>query len=192
MPHQPLPNGLGGGACRIAIAPTHPHERHRSRQSSASHASTPASRCSGDGSGGQRQTRRAPARSITSTAEPGCSETKARCRCGGESERLVIAADEHVLAVVDALAGRRIGERGGAPAQRRPRLEDEHAAPRSASAVAALRPAKPPPMTMTSVRCQCSTLESGLGRRRRRAPSVVQPDAKAISARCGRGTRMRA
>ena len=44
-----------------------------------------------------------------------------------KAKRLVIAAEEHVLAVVDALAGGGIGERRRTPAQRRPRLEHEHA-----------------------------------------------------------------
>ena len=44
-----------------------------------------------------------------------------------EAERLVVAAEEHVLAVVHALAGGRIGERRRAAAERRPRLEHQHA-----------------------------------------------------------------
>ena len=44
-----------------------------------------------------------------------------------EREGVAIAAKQHVLAVVDALAGRGIGERGRAAAKRRPRLEDEDA-----------------------------------------------------------------
>ena len=63
-----------------------------------------------------------------STASWGCD---ANVRFGADAaekpKRLVIAAEEHVLPVVHALAGRRIGERGGAPAERRPRLEHEHA-----------------------------------------------------------------
>ena len=72
-------------------------------------------------------------------------------RARGTSKRLVVAAEHQVLAVVHALAGRRIGERRGAPAQRGPRFEHERRARRaSASAAAALRPANPPPTTMTS------------------------------------------
>ena len=40
---------------------------------------------------------------------------------------LVIAAKQHVLAVVHPLAGRGIGERGGPAAKRRACLEDEYA-----------------------------------------------------------------
>jgi hypothetical protein len=43
-----------------------------------------------------------------------------------EPERLVITANQHVLAVVDAFAGSRIGERAGAAAERWARLEDEN------------------------------------------------------------------
>ena len=71
--------------------------------------------------------------------------------------------------------------------------------PCSASAVAALRPAKPPPMTTTSMlnanaSAQCLTLESvglGTGARRRAPSSVCSQMRSAITARCGRGTRMR-
>ena len=68
-----------------------------------------------------------------------------------EPERLVVAADEHVLAVVDGLAGLRIDERRRPSAEAGPRLEDEHArAARRPATTAALRPAKPAPTTMTS------------------------------------------
>ena len=40
-----------------------------------------------------------------------------------ERERLVIAAEQHVLAVVDELAGLAIGERRGPAAELRPRVE---------------------------------------------------------------------
>ena len=42
-------------------------------------------------------------------------------------ERVAIAAQEHVLPVVDAFAGRGIRERCRATAERRPRFENEHA-----------------------------------------------------------------
>ena len=51
-----------------------------------------------------------------------------------ERERLDVAAEQDVLAVVDQLAGRRIGKRRRAPAEPRSRFQDEHAraAPRQA------------------------------------------------------------
>ena len=67
-----------------------------------------------------------------------------------ERERLVIAAEQHVLAVVDPLAGLRIGERRGAPAEHGLRFEHEHTRAALRQPTAARRPAKPPPMTMTS------------------------------------------
>ena len=54
-----------------------------------------------------------------------------------ERERLGVAAEQHVLAVVDELAGLAIGKRRRPAAQARPRLEHEHAR-------AALAPAGPP------------------------------------------------
>ncbi len=42
-------------------------------------------------------------------------------------ERLVVAAEEDVLTVVHALARGGVGERRGAPAERRPRFQHEHA-----------------------------------------------------------------
>ena len=39
----------------------------------------------------------------------------------------VVAAEQHVLAVVDELAGVAVGERGRASAELRPRVEHEHA-----------------------------------------------------------------
>ena len=93
-------------------------------------------------------------------------------------ERLVVAAEQHVLSVVHALAGRRIGERRRTAAECRPRLEDEHPAPRSASAVAALRPAKPPP------------IDDDVGVSPAQAASGAQMRS-AIDARAGRGTRIR-
>ena len=42
-------------------------------------------------------------------------------------ERLAVAAEHHVLAVVDELAGLAVGEGGRASAELRPRIEDEHA-----------------------------------------------------------------
>ena len=66
-------------------------------------------------------------------------------------ERLGVAAEQHVLAVVDELAGLAIGERRRAAAEPRARLEHEHArAVAAPAATAALNPAKPAPMTTTS------------------------------------------
>src|SRR5262249_35723248 len=44
-----------------------------------------------------------------------------------KAERLVITAEQHVLAVVDELAGDTIAERGGAAAERTARLEHDDA-----------------------------------------------------------------
>ena len=44
-----------------------------------------------------------------------------------KGERVAVAAEEHVLSVVDPLTGSRIGERTGTAADRRPRLEHQHA-----------------------------------------------------------------
>ena len=94
-----------------------------------------------------------------------------------KSKRLVIAAEEHVLPVVHALAGCRIGERRGAPAQCGPRLDDKHL---------------------------CATLgQRGGGAQARKAAAddddvgcqrcrrVRVKIRKATSARWGRGTRIR-
>ena len=65
-------------------------------------------------------------------------------------EGLVIAAEHHVLSVVDALAGLRVGKRGGPPAQHGLRLEYGDARARAARWTAARRPATPAPTTTTS------------------------------------------
>ena len=108
-----------------------------------------------------------------------------------KAERLVIAADQHVLPVVDALAGRRIGEGGRPPPSVGRASSTRTRTPRSASAVAALRPAKPPPITTTSPlnarfprpKAQASMLDariSGLwhGTAATHAEERPQPDAK--------------
>ena len=46
-----------------------------------------------------------------------------------QGERLAVAAEQHVLAVVDALAGRAVRERRRAPAQLAARFEHQHAPP---------------------------------------------------------------
>ena len=67
-----------------------------------------------------------------------------------ERQRLAIASRQHVMAIVDPLSGDRIAERGRAPAEPRAGLEYRTEAPASTSAVAADRPANPPPITTTS------------------------------------------
>ena len=55
-----------------------------------------------------------------------------------------------MLAVVDELAGFAIGKRGRPAAEPRARFEHEDARASPGQPVAALSPAKPAPMTMTS------------------------------------------
>ena len=43
-----------------------------------------------------------------------------------ERERGVVAPHQHVLAVVELLAGRRVADRGGTTAEHRPALEHQH------------------------------------------------------------------
>ena len=118
---------------------------------SASQRSTPPSRCSGGGSGGQRSTDRRPCDRGTGSVSDGCSaDVRLRTDPSQELERLVVAAEQHVLAVVDELAGLAIGERGRPSAKLRPRVEHEHALARLGQQAAALRPAKPAPTTTTS------------------------------------------
>ena len=101
---------------------------NRSPQPSASHASTPARKCSGDGSAGKRQDavvaatidHRQLQSALPAHAIGGADAIEKR-------QRLDVAAHQDVLAVVDALAGCGIGERRGAAAKTRARFEDEHA-----------------------------------------------------------------
>ena len=105
---------------------------------------TPPSRCSGDGQCGHRSTDRRP-----SAIEIGHVERRlhAHVRLGADAaekrERLVIAAEQHVLAVVDQLAGLAIAERRGAPAELAARLEHEHALARARRAPTRRQPGDP-------------------------------------------------
>ena len=102
----------------------------RSRHDSASHLSTAPSRCSGGGSARTLE-HRARARSDPDTARS-APPAAGRCRsapiASQKRERLRVAAEQHVLPVVDELAGDAIAERRRPSAELRPRLEHEHAA----------------------------------------------------------------
>ena len=88
---------------------------------------TPASRCSGDGSAGHARRDQRPGAIDHVDGQPVLNaDVPFGADAPEKSKRLVVAAEEDVLPVVHALAGCRIGERGGAPAQRRPRLDDKH------------------------------------------------------------------
>ena len=117
-------------ACRSGVAM--PQHRQPVAPVSASHSNTPASRCSGAGSARTVSRDRRPGRSIIVTASCGCRRTLiARADVAQERERLGVAAEQHVLAVVDELAGLAIGERRRAPAEPAARLEHEHARARA-------------------------------------------------------------
>ena len=163
------------------------------------HAMTPPSRCSGGGSGGHSRRDDAAVPIDHVDVQLGLHVHVA---CGADAaekrERLVIAAEEHVLAVVHALAGGRIGERGRPAAERRPRLEHEHAdaalGQRRGGAEAGEAAADDDDVNGSMPNAQCLTLESvgfGTGARRRMPISVCSQMRSAMSARCGRGTRMR-
>ena len=137
----------------FAAAPPSAATDSRSRQTSASQSSTPASRCSGARQRRDTSSRdRRPARSIIVTPSCGCRRTLSiGADLAQKRERLGVAAEQHVLAVVDELAGLAIGERRRAAAEPAARLEHEHArAVARRAATAALRPAKPAPTTTTS------------------------------------------
>ena len=126
-----------------------------------------------------------------------------------EVERLVVAAEHQVLAVVHAFAGRRVGERRRAPAERRPRLEDGDADARvgkrrrraqareSAADDEHIRhgAAKPPTYDRIS---QCKPIQSKITKspnhqihRLGHIPRSDLPQSEsAITARRGRGTRI--
>ena len=92
------------------------------------HRMTPASRCSGGGSDGHLEARRTAVSIDHVDVQVGLHVHVRRGVDPTEKpERLVVAADEHVLPVVDALAGRRIGEGGRPAAQRRPCFENQDA-----------------------------------------------------------------
>ena len=117
-------------APRRAQRPRHPQHRqpiapaaaHPSRARRRAGAAAAAAR-------GQRSTERRPCAIEERHAQRRLRA--GRCRSAPiraqERERLAIAAEEHVLAVVDELAGLAIGERRRAAAELRPRVEDEHA-----------------------------------------------------------------
>ena len=141
-------------------------------------------RCSGGGSAGQRSTRSPARASIIGTSSDGCMRT---LPCGAdpaqERERLAVAAEQHVLAVVDELAGLAIDERGRAAAQPRRGLEHEHAR-------APLRPA-PSPRSARRSRRRSRRRRSCAGHDDQRPISgVFAQVVAAISARRGRGTRI--
>ena len=139
-------------ACAIRIGRAMPQRRQPIAPASASQSSSPPSRLSG-----ARQRRTAQPAPRARAIDEVDVETRlqphaiVRADLSQERERLVVAAEQHVLAVVDALARLRIGERGRAAAEHGLRFEHEHRARRArASATAALSPATPAPMTMTS------------------------------------------
>ena len=118
----------------------------RSRHETPSQSSTPASRCSGDGSAGQLSRDRRP-RAVDHRRPPAAA-------AGGtlsgapmsrrKRERLRVAAEQHVLAVVDELAGcRDRGTTVARPPSRALASSTSTRAPRDASRTAALRPAEP-------------------------------------------------
>ena len=123
----------------------------RSRQPRASQSSTPAPPDeSGAGSARALEARRPTLpvhhRHGQLRLEPHVLE---RADLAEEREGLDVAAEQDVLAVVDPLAGVAVAERRRAPAEPRARLE--HQDPRARAAArrtAALRPAKPAPMTI--------------------------------------------
>ena len=102
------------------------------------------------GKRGQRSTERRPVgrgTALRATAASG------RCRApdpAQERERRAIAAEEHMLPVVDELAGLAIGKAVARPPSCGRASRTGTAAPRSASRAPALRPAKPAPTTTTS------------------------------------------
>ena len=147
----------------------------RSRQERARQPSTPASRCQGGGSrrarAGGRPGRSGRPSSATGPAAAGPARTVPR-RVEQRIGRPV-AAEEHVLAVVDPLAGHAVDECGGAAAAARCAVDDGDRTPASASRTAAVRPAHPAPSTTTWGRAAavngCAT--------RSAAPAAPGPDA---------------
>ena len=106
----------------------------------------------------RRAALRRPSRSTMPTRSVGCSRTPDSAPIRRRNRNVsYVAAEQDVLTVVHALAGDRIGERRRAAAERpaAPRARSTPM-PRSASAVAALRPATPAPMTTTSRTCICT------------------------------------
>ena len=99
-----------------------------SRQSSASHSMTPASRCNGAGSVGQTSRERCPV-----AIDHGDGQLRLHAHVIEDAhlaekvERRGVAPEQHVLAVVHDLAGFAIGKRGRAAAEPRSRFEHEHA-----------------------------------------------------------------
>ena len=89
----------------------------------------------------------------------------------------MVAPEQHVLSVVDGLAGLRVDKRGGTAAEAGPGLEHQHARPAFRERAAVDSPANPAPMTMAS------GCHRGLP-----ATAARHVDA-AITARRGRGTR---
>ena len=192
---QPLPHGFVGRAA--SGAERHPQsQRNRSRQPSAGHRSRPASRCSGDGSGGHSSRDRAPSRSTMSSDSLAASRTP---RFGADApeklEGLAVAPTTTCWPLSTALAGGRIGERRGPAAERRPRLEHEHA-----GAALGQRGRGAEPGEAAADDDHIGLNAHGAGRLSRRRESALEaprfehrprPDARAMSARRGRGTRMR-
>jgi hypothetical protein len=100
----------------------------RSLQPSAGHCSSPASRCNGDGSFGHTKRDRRPSVSHDVELQSGLHAHAVHgADAAEELEGLAIRTGHDVLAVVHRLAGGRIDERRRPPAQRRPRLEHQHA-----------------------------------------------------------------
>ena len=128
------------------------------------------------------------------TASDGCTSHAIGCFDSLEKlERRSIAAEEHVLAVVNELAGFAIAKRGRASAELRPRVDDEHAlVPRSARTAAALSPANPPPTTTTGSDAGGAIGGPALADdcRVHLTPSIVRAQVTAaMTARRGRGMR---
>ena len=126
VPHQPLPHGF-----------IRPRPRYGTPNTQHGNAVAPPERVPSQHPCGQVQRRRqrrtgqprgAPIavddanRKVRLQAKRGLGTNAAQ-----ESKCLVIAAEEDMLAVVDAFAGGRVGKRGCAPAQPRPCFEHEDA-----------------------------------------------------------------
>ena len=100
----------------------------RSRQESADQPSTPATRFSGGGRPGQRSSLRRSAPSTIGTAQRALHAHQPRgADAPQERQRVVVAAEQHVLAVVDPLAAGLIARGEGPAAEHRARFDDQHA-----------------------------------------------------------------
>src|SRR6185503_10262738 len=123
-----------------------------------------------------------------------------RVQAAKKRERLVIAADEHVLTIVHTLSRPWIDERCGPASERRPGFEDENSDALFGEGCGGTEAGKATTdHDDINAQCrmpnaQCLTLESvglGTGARRRAPSSVCSQMRRAITARFGRGTRMR-